>query len=125
MVVFLWYLVKIDLSSVGYCTRVHWSSYFLQGTINTWLCITRHPVYEAGYQSNNFARYRISSQIKSIIIIALYNFDLRGHTNVVFIKHPCNFTYLYTGVYKVPWKKFIKSVGEEYQASCEEGKGIS
>ena len=24
-------LVKSDLSSLGYCTRVHWTSHFLQG----------------------------------------------------------------------------------------------
>ena len=31
MVMFFWYLVKIDLPSVGYCKRVHWTSHFLQG----------------------------------------------------------------------------------------------
>ena len=35
MAVYLWYLVKSDLSSVRYCTvyiGVHWKSHFLQGT---------------------------------------------------------------------------------------------
>ena len=27
-----WYLVKSDLSSERYCTRVHWTSHFFQGT---------------------------------------------------------------------------------------------
>ena len=44
MAVFFWYLVKSDLSSVGYCTRVHWTSHFLQGTRNPRSCITCHPV---------------------------------------------------------------------------------
>ena len=39
MAVFFWYLVKIDLSSVRYCTRIHWTSYFLQGSIKTRPCI--------------------------------------------------------------------------------------
>ena len=48
MVVFLWHLVKGDLSRVRFCKRVHWSSHFLQGTRNTRLCLTGHPVYR-GY----------------------------------------------------------------------------
>ena len=71
MTVLFWYLVKRDANvrmllysktrpdkrgrvvlvpckkwpvSVGYCTLVHWTSHFLQGTINTRLCITVHPV---------------------------------------------------------------------------------
>ena len=35
MALFLWYLVKSYLSSVRYCTRVHWKIPFLQGTRNT------------------------------------------------------------------------------------------
>ena len=44
MAVYFWYLVKIDLSSVDYCIRVHWASHFLQGTRNSWPCLTGHPV---------------------------------------------------------------------------------
>ena len=33
--VLFWYLVKSDLSSVRYCTRIHWTSHFLQRTRNT------------------------------------------------------------------------------------------
>ena len=42
---FFWYLIKNDLSGVGYCTGVHWTSNFLQGTRKTLPCITGHPVY--------------------------------------------------------------------------------
>ena len=35
MAVFCWYLLKRDLSSIGYCTRVHWTSHFFQGTRKT------------------------------------------------------------------------------------------
>ena len=45
MAVFLWFLVKSDLSSVGYCTRVNRISHFLQGTRITRPWITGHPVY--------------------------------------------------------------------------------
>ena len=34
MAVFFWYLVKNYFNSLRYCTRVHWTSYFLQGTRN-------------------------------------------------------------------------------------------
>ena len=44
MGVFIWYLVKSDLSYVGYCTRVHWTSHFLQVTRNTGPCIICKPV---------------------------------------------------------------------------------
>ena len=44
MDLFIWYLVKSDLSNVRYCTRVHWTSYFLQGTRKTRSCLTGHPV---------------------------------------------------------------------------------
>ena len=33
-----------DLSSVPYCTRVHWTSHFLRGTRKTRPCLTGHPV---------------------------------------------------------------------------------
>ena len=32
MAEFCWCLVKSDLSSVRYCTRVHWTSHIYQGT---------------------------------------------------------------------------------------------
>ena len=38
MAVFFWYFEKSDLSSVHYCTRVHWTSHFVQGTKNTQSC---------------------------------------------------------------------------------------
>ena len=38
--VFFLYLVKSDLSSVRYFTRIHWTSHFLQGTIKTLPCLT-------------------------------------------------------------------------------------
>ena len=44
MAMLFWYLVKSDLSSVGYYTRVHWTSHLIQGTRNTRLCITGHSV---------------------------------------------------------------------------------
>ena len=46
MAVFFWYLVISDLSSVYYCTRVHWTSHIFQGTRNTQQCITGDPVTE-------------------------------------------------------------------------------
>ena len=39
-----WYLVKSDLSSVRYCTRVHWTSHVLQDPRNTRPCLAGHPV---------------------------------------------------------------------------------
>ena len=45
MAVFLWYLVKSDMSSVSYCTQVHWTGhFFFKGNRNTRLCLTGHPV---------------------------------------------------------------------------------
>ena len=44
MAVFFWYLVKSDFSCVGYCTRVQWTSHFLQDTRYTRPCINGHPV---------------------------------------------------------------------------------
>ena len=41
---FFWYLVKIDFSSVCYCTRVHWTSNFLQGIRKKRRYITGDPV---------------------------------------------------------------------------------
>ena len=38
MAVFFWCFVKSDLSSVRYCTRVHWTSHFLLVTRITWTC---------------------------------------------------------------------------------------
>ena len=35
MAILFWYLVKSDLSSVRYFTRVHWTSHFFQGTRKT------------------------------------------------------------------------------------------
>ena len=40
---FFWYLVKIFLSSVRFCTDVHWTR---QVTRNTRPCLTGHPVYK-------------------------------------------------------------------------------
>ena len=45
MAVFLSYLVKSDLSSLCYCTRVHLTSHFLKGTIKTRPCFTGHPIW--------------------------------------------------------------------------------
>ena len=36
---------KSDFSSVRYCTPVHWTSRFLQGTINTQPCLTGHTAW--------------------------------------------------------------------------------
>ena len=44
MAVCFWYFVKSDMTGVRYCTRVHWTSHYIQGTRNTRPCITRHPV---------------------------------------------------------------------------------
>ena len=44
MAVLFWHLVKSDLSSVSYCTLVHWASHFLQGNRNTRPCISGYPV---------------------------------------------------------------------------------
>ena len=41
-----WYLVKSDVYFLRYCTHVHWTSHFLQGTINTRPCLTGYPVPE-------------------------------------------------------------------------------
>ena len=46
MAVFFWYLVKSDLSIVRYCTHIHWTSHFLQGTRKTEPCLTGHSVPE-------------------------------------------------------------------------------
>ena len=40
MAMLFWYLAKSDLSSVPYCTSVHWISHFLLGTRNSRQCIT-------------------------------------------------------------------------------------
>ena len=45
MAVFLWYLIKSDVSSVRYSTRVHWTGNFLQGIRKTQPCLSGHPVY--------------------------------------------------------------------------------
>ena len=45
MVVFSWYLVKHDLPSVCYCTSVHWTGHFLQGTRKTRPCLSVQVVY--------------------------------------------------------------------------------
>ena len=45
MAVFIWYRVKSNLSTVSYCSRVHWTSHCLQCTSNTRPCLTGHPVY--------------------------------------------------------------------------------
>ena len=45
MAVSFWYSVKSDVSCVRYCICVHWTSHFLQGTINTKPCLNDHPVY--------------------------------------------------------------------------------
>ena len=37
-----WYLVKSDLSSVRFCSCVHWISHFYQSTWNTRSCLTGH-----------------------------------------------------------------------------------
>ena len=47
MTVFFWYLVKSELPSVRYCTCVHWTSHFLQGTIKTRPSLSDHPVYSS------------------------------------------------------------------------------
>ena len=46
MAVFFWYLAKSELSNICnvHCTRVHWTSLFLQGTNKTRPCISCHPV---------------------------------------------------------------------------------
>ena len=44
MAVCFWYLVKSDLSSVHYSTRVHWKSHFLQGSRKTRPCLSGHLV---------------------------------------------------------------------------------
>ena len=44
MAVFFWYLVKIDLSSVHYCTRAHGPSHCFQGNRKSWPYLTGHPV---------------------------------------------------------------------------------
>ena len=45
--------------SVGYFTRVHWTSHFLQCTRNTRPCLTGHPVYRR--TTNNVPGYRGTS----------------------------------------------------------------
>ena len=49
MTVFFCYLVKSDLSSVRYRTRVHRKSNLLQGTGHTQPCLTGHPVLHILY----------------------------------------------------------------------------
>ena len=44
-----WYLVKRDLPSVGYCTRVHRTSHCLHVTRKTRPCSTGHPVFAMFY----------------------------------------------------------------------------
>ena len=44
MAVIFWYIVKSDLSSVRYCTRIHSTRHFLQGTRKTRPYLTGHPV---------------------------------------------------------------------------------
>ena len=44
MVMFFWYFVKSDLSSIRCNTHVQWKSHFLQGTRLTRPCLPDHPV---------------------------------------------------------------------------------
>ena len=54
MAVFFWYFIKSDLSSVRYCTRLHWTSNFFQGTRKTRPCLTGYPKNYSKYHSNKF-----------------------------------------------------------------------
>ena len=56
MTVFFWYLVIGDLSGVRFCTRIHWTSHFLQGTRKTGPSLTSHPVYGVRNGSNSTHR---------------------------------------------------------------------
>ena len=47
------FLVKSDLSSVRYCTHVHWTSHFFQGTRKTRLCLIGHPVWDRSSEHRN------------------------------------------------------------------------
>ena len=44
MVVCFRYLVERDLSSLRDCTRLHWTSHFLQGTKKPRPCLSVHPL---------------------------------------------------------------------------------
>ena len=48
MSVFFWYPIKSDLSSVRYCTSVHWTNQFFKGTRITRPCLTGDPVGGGG-----------------------------------------------------------------------------
>ena len=56
MAVFFWYLVKGDLPSLRNCTRVQWTSHFLQGSLfQIMLVCDRHNLYDAIIYIHNTA----------------------------------------------------------------------
>ena len=59
-----WYLVKSDLR---YCTRVLWTSHFLQGTKITLPCITGHPVAcNLSLKKNDFSFQRLDEALEDL-----------------------------------------------------------
>ena len=60
MTVCFWHLVKSDLSSVHYCTPVHWTSHFLQGTGNTLPFITGHPAWSFKLKIRKMLYFRVA-----------------------------------------------------------------
>ena len=75
LAVFFWYLGKSDLSSVHVYSSVHWTSHFLQGTIEELPCLTGHLVAYV------LAFFRSGS---SFIIQFFHNFLLNICRNIYF-----------------------------------------
>ena len=89
MALFFWYLLKSDLSSASYCTRVNWTSHFLQDTRNTRPCITDLPV-----QCTAIRSFSPTLCLKAIIwsfrdednnLDQLYKFTLEWQYNAVHV----------------------------------------
>ena len=59
--VLFWLLVKSDLFSVRYCTPVHWTRHFIQGTRNTCSFIIGRPVRTGSCIENQTGLIKISS----------------------------------------------------------------
>ena len=90
MAILFWYLVKSDLSSVGYCVRVHRTSEVLQGTRKTRPLYNCHPVNKPFLTKNCFLRNITFDSFMIILdfflLFFLYPGGQKGTKRFIFIR---------------------------------------
>ena len=71
MDVCFWNLAKHDLSSIRHCTRVHWTSHFLQDNKKIRPCITGHPVEQIEWNEGIISLLRQSVITSDLLDVEL------------------------------------------------------